>query len=101
MKKYDLILVSYADTQMNHNGYIYQATNWIYIGMTKSRTDKYVEGNRHSRHYDNESLEVQSIDTFISPQTKEIKKYKIELYPKGENKNYILGTFIESIIIKK
>ena len=35
LKAKDLILVSYADTQMNHNGYIYQATNWIYTGMTR------------------------------------------------------------------
>ena len=55
LKAKDLILVSYADTQMNHNGYIYQATNWIYTGMTKARTDKYVEGGKHSRHYDNEN----------------------------------------------
>ena len=55
LKSKDLIIVSYADTQMNHNGYIYQATNWIYTGMTKARTDKYVEGGRHSRHYNNEN----------------------------------------------
>ena len=53
LKKYNLIIVSYADKQMNHNGYIYQATNFIYTGATKSRTDKYVEGGKHSRHYDN------------------------------------------------
>ena len=26
-----LIIVSYADTSKNHNGYIYQATNWISV----------------------------------------------------------------------
>ena len=40
---------------MNHHGYIYQATNWIYTGITKARTDKYVEGGKHSRHYDNKN----------------------------------------------
>jgi hypothetical protein len=39
MIKEDLILVSYADKLMGHNGYIYQATNWIYTGATKERTD--------------------------------------------------------------
>ena len=29
-----IILVSYADTSQNHNGYIYQATNWIYTGLS-------------------------------------------------------------------
>jgi hypothetical protein len=36
LKKNDLILISYADTGMNHNGYIYQATNWMYIGYLLS-----------------------------------------------------------------
>jgi len=29
-----VVLVSYADTGQNHSGYIYQATNWIYTGLT-------------------------------------------------------------------
>ena len=114
LKVYDLILVSYADTQMNHNGYIYQATNWIYTGITKSRTDKYVEGNKHSRHYNNDnqnglrkfrSSKHRYIYFATNKRNKKVYlknlKYKIESYPKGENKNYILGSFIESIIIKK
>ncbi len=48
----NMILVSYADTKMNHNGYIYQATNWIYTGATKERTDIGFEDGSHSRHYD-------------------------------------------------
>ena len=112
LKKKDLILVSYADTQMNHNGYIYQATNWIYTGMTKSRTDKYVEGGKHSRHYDNEkqnglrkyrSAKHRYIYFATSKRKKKyyIKKlnYKIESYPKGENQKYILGDYIKPIII--
>ena len=31
-----LILVSMADTGQNHIGYIYQATNWIYVGLSDS-----------------------------------------------------------------
>jgi hypothetical protein len=30
-----LALVSYADPNVNHTGYIYQATNWFYTGMKK------------------------------------------------------------------
>lgn len=114
LKSKDLILVSYADTQMNHNGYIYQATNWIYTGMTKPRTDKYVEGGKHSRHYDNEkqnglrkyrSAKHRYIFFCASKSKKKeymIKlKYPIEKYPKGKNKRYALGNFIEPIIIKK
>ena len=33
------IVVSYADTEMNHVGYVYQATNFIFTGTTKERTD--------------------------------------------------------------
>ena len=112
LKKENLILVSYADKQMNHNGYIYQATNWIYTGKTKSRTDKYVEGGKHSRHYDNENQNglrkfrssKHRYIYFATSKTKRkeyIKKlnYGIEPYPKGENQKYKLGTFIEPIII--
>lgn len=28
-----MIIVSYSDTRQGHNGYIYQATNWIYTGL--------------------------------------------------------------------
>ena len=46
-----MILVSYADTSMNHNGYIYQATNWIYTGLSAKRTEKYDVNNpnKHSK----------------------------------------------------
>ncbi len=47
-----MIIVSYADTSQNHHGYIYQATNWIYTGLTKKNTDKFDinNPNKHSRH---------------------------------------------------
>ena len=113
LKKYNLIIVSYADKQMNHNGYIYQATNFIYTGATKSRTDKYVEGGKHSRHYDN--TKQNRLRKFRSSKHRYIyftcsKKYKkkftealnypVENYPKDENSNYILGEYIEPIILK-
>ena len=40
------IVVSFADANMNHNGYIYQATNFIYTGVSSNTTkliDKYGE----------------------------------------------------------
>ena len=43
LRSKDWIIVSYADTEMNHNGYIYQATNFLYTGKTKERTDKYTK----------------------------------------------------------
>src|SRR5690625_4130613 len=42
-----LVLVSYADSSMNHHGYIYQATNWIYTGLSAKFKDYYVKGMEH------------------------------------------------------
>ena len=98
----DLIIVSYADTLQGHNGYIYQATNWIYTGATKERTDIGSEDGSHSRHY-NKNIDYTKNRKFRSSkhryitftgtkqQIKMLKsklKYKQEPYPKGENKRY-------------
>lgn len=45
----DWIIVTYADSGMHHNGYIYQACNFLYTGATRQRTDKYTDGNKHGR----------------------------------------------------
>lgn len=40
-------VVSYADTEQGHSGIVYQATNWIYTGATKSHDKAYlVDGKR-------------------------------------------------------
>jgi len=40
-------VVSYADSNYDHCGYVYQATNWIYTGATKSHDHTYiVDGER-------------------------------------------------------
>ena len=46
------IIVSYADTAMGHTGYIYQACNFLYCGLSAARTDVDTNGN-HSRHMKN------------------------------------------------
>lgn len=44
------LIVSFADTEQNHHGGVYQATNWIYSGMTKSADEYMVRGKRmHGR----------------------------------------------------
>ena len=99
MIKDNMILISYADTKMNHTGYIYQATNWIYTGKTKERTDIGFEDNKHSRHY-NKDIDytnrkfrsskhryIYFIGKLKNKFKKELK-YKIESYPKGDNKRY-------------
>ena len=96
------IIVSYADTSQNHHGYIYQATNFLYTGKTKERTDIGLEDGSHSRHY-NKNLDYKLyrkkrsskyryiIFTGTKKQKKLLKKqlkYKILEYPKGDNKRY-------------
>lgn len=40
-------VISYADMEQNHCGIIYQATNWVYTGATKSHDKAYIiDGKR-------------------------------------------------------
>ena len=113
LKPYNLIVVSYSDTAMNYHGYIYQACNFYYTGMTKARTDKYVEGNKHCRHYDNakqgnkrrvRSAKYRYIYIACDKRVKKIfladLKYPIlDYYPKGDNSTYKLGDYLKPKII--
>ena len=96
------IIVSYADSDMGHFGYIYQACNFFYTGKTKERTDIGLEDGSHSRHY-NKNLNYKLfrkkrsskyryvIFTGTKKEKKILKKalnYKIQAYPKGDNKRY-------------
>jgi hypothetical protein len=44
------IIVSFADTSQNHVGYIYQACNFIYTGLSSKFTDPKVKGLEHQHH---------------------------------------------------
>ena len=96
-----LIIVSYADVGgWGHVGYVYQATNFYYTGMTKPRTDKYGGDNGHSRHYkENENrrqIRTAKYRYVIFTGTKrdkkellhELKYPIIKEYPKGNSVNY-------------
>jgi hypothetical protein len=39
-------VVSYADTEWGHAGIVYQATNWLYTGATKSHDHAYIVDGR-------------------------------------------------------
>ena len=41
------VVVSYADTSLGHHGYIYQACNFIYTGLSFKKRDYTVEGLEH------------------------------------------------------
>ena len=112
------VIASYADTSQNHNGYIYQATNWLYTGLSAPFKDYYVKGMEHlhngtimdlSRGQENrvewlknkfgdklyikERPQKHRYFMFIGNK-KDVKKmkqmlpYQIQPYPKGKNKRY-------------
>ena len=113
LKDESWIIVSFSDTGMHHNGYIYQACNFYYTGCTKERTDKYTENGKHARHYNNSIQGKYRVvrtakhryvyfATHSKVQRKKWLKalnYPICPYPKGQNKNYVLGEYQKPIII--
>lgn len=115
LKPNNWIIVSYSDTGMHHNGYIYQACNFLYTGKTTERTDKYVPNGKHSRHYKNsEQGKYRIVRTskhryvYFATNSKRQRKqwlrelnYPILPYPKGQNQNYILGEYQKPIIIER
>ena len=105
------IIVSYADTKQNHTGYIYQATNWIYTGLTQKNYDWKLKGtNKHSRtlngQYNAEYISnhpdrfekvarSQKHRYFMILASKKLRNnlikslgYPKQPYPKGDNKRY-------------
>ena len=113
-----LVIVSYADTSKNHHGYIYQATNWIYTGLSIPFKDIAVKGLENQHHSTIEDLVRGKEDRmgalremfgdrlyyverpqkhryfyFLGnkKQVKDMLKmlpYKINAYPKGQNIRY-------------
>lgn len=107
------IVVSYSDTGMHHNGYIYQATNFAFTGQTKLRTDVFTGKGKHSRHYDksktnerivrspkNRYVIVVGSKLFKKHMRKNIK-YDTLPYPKGDNQNYKIGDSKKEIIFDR
>ena len=112
------VLVSYADTSQNHHGYIYQATNWIYTGLSAKFMDYMVKGMEHlhgasifdmsrgrenrvqylrdkfgDRLYMKERPRKHRYFYFVGNKRQKRQMlnelpYDIQPYPKGENKRY-------------
>ena len=113
-------IVSYADTSQGHHGYIYQATNWIYTGLSAKRKDYKLKGvhnlhsqsllDREGRHMTKEKVaqmkEKYGDDLYTEHRPRKHRYfyfvgnkkqkeemlcnfiYKIQAYPKGDNKRY-------------
>jgi hypothetical protein len=96
------IIVSYADTKMNHTGYVYQATNFLFTGTTKERTDMAAENGKHSRHNLGNSevrAERSAKHRYVyihgtKPQKKLLRqnlRYEVCAFPKSPTHNYDSG----------
>jgi len=93
-----MVIVSYADTAQGHVGYVYQATNFLFTGTTKERTDMFAGEGKHSRHATDPSVRqfrsAKHRYVYIHGNKTERKKllkslnYKQEPYPKGDIKKY-------------
>lgn len=112
------VIVSYADSSKGHHGYIYQATNWVYTGLSIPFKDICIEGMENLHHTTIEDItrgktnRVATLKQIFGDklyykerdrkhryiyflgnknQIKEMKsklKYPILPYPKGDNKRY-------------
>jgi hypothetical protein len=93
-KERNSIVVSYSDSAQNHTGIIYQATNFLFTGTTKPRTDIASKGGKHSRHHSGDRAKrvyrsakhryVIFIGTKKFKKTaKEALRYEVTPYPKA------------------
>ncbi len=101
------IVVSYADTAMGHVGYIYQASNFLFTGTTKERTDMAGEDGKHSRHNlgnsenrINRSAKHRYVffvgNKYQKNSLLEQLNYPVMPYPKGDSQRYDSGTSVKT-----
>lgn len=88
-----MVVVSYADSAQNHHGYIYQATNWVYTGLSAPRMDWAVKGleGKHNRHLMDDCEEAENGSKYKAL----VKKYGDRVYkverPRKHRYFYFLG----------
>ena len=107
------IVVSYADSGQGHIGYVYQACNFLYTGLSTKFLDPKVKGLEHQHHatyangLNNEELKEKFGDRLYFEErarkhryiyfvgcddvVRASLNYPIEPYPKGESKRYDSG----------
>ena len=105
-------VVSYADPNNGHHGYIYQATNWLYTGVSTPK-HKYIleDGTEFDirRGLDTKAKVVDKIKIdsthrylFLNGCKSDVRKMKKDLkfdlhkYPKGQNTNYDSSGYVET-----
>ena len=88
------IVVSYADTEQEHIGVVYQATNFLYTGLSDKRTEWRLRGsNLHSKTVcETYSLEERKSNT---------QKFEVVDRPRKHRYIYFLGNKTEKKQFKK
>lgn len=94
-------VVSYADTGWGHIGYIYQACNFLYTGISAHRTDVFQPTGKHNRHTEQSDFSVRQTRNpkhryiYLVGDKRTKKRMLSELnypvlkkYPKGTEKHY-------------
>lgn len=116
------IVVSYADSEQGHVGYVYQATNFIYTGLSSKFKDPKVKGMEHLHHttYAHGLTNAEVIEKFgqdnvyfverarkhryvfiVGSKTQKTNllrelTYPVLPYPKGDNKRYDAGGTVKT-----
>ena len=113
-----IIIVSYADKSFGHNGYIYQASNFIFTGESHTQLDWKLKGKEHihsrtlmdefsftenrieklKEKYGDLLYQVKREPKYryvyvlankkLKKEIMNNKQFEVKPYPKGDNKNY-------------
>jgi hypothetical protein len=80
------VVVSYAEIGAGHSGIVYQATNWIYTGLSDRHVEWRLDGqsNQHSRHLFDEHGGVEAAKKFFGE--------RLIKYERGRKHRYIYFT---------
>lgn len=82
------IIVSYADMEYDHVGTVYQATNWIYTGLSAMRMDYYDTENDDDLDHFTISDKILSTYGTIA-KAREILGDRLQMRPRGLKHRYI------------
>lgn len=80
---YDIV-VSYAEIGAGHVGMVYQATNWIYTGLSDAHVEWRLDGvsNKHSRHLFDEHGGVDGAKEFYGD--------RLQKHERGRKHRYVM-----------
>lgn len=114
----NLIIISYSDMGMSHHGYIYQACNFLYTGLTSSSLDLVKSIGAHARSVkpeDRKSANLLKVrrtekhryvyfacDKWHKKLFKSALTYPVLPYPKGDNMgDYSFGFVYKPVVVEE